>query len=232
MTQCQHNAIGHCCSAAKKDEFAGYVPPAAGTTGRSLFISTTTPPISASAGHDATSRHHQANHAHCHQRKSPMLFHVSSAIGHYIAVVDSPPSNAVSPSISSNPRDDEFTADFFKGFATIACITLLYASLSPLWHAVFQGDNPPRPLFLNAAVSVVALVGILLGAPCLDDMVGKPSLAPPSPTSAGNNVSTRWSLYSFRGSIELGFWKCLGTTAHIFGMSLITVNHGAFFFCK
>lgn len=111
-----------------------------------------------------------------------MQFHVSAAIDHYIAMVDSPAAlNALSPSNHpmSHPDEDILATDFFKGFATIACITLLYASLSLLWYVVFQGDNPPPPLFLNMAVSVVALLGILLSVACLDDMVGKASLVPP-----------------------------------------------------
>ena len=100
----------------------------------------------------------------------------------------------------------QYTAEFIKGFMTIAGITLIYASLAPLWFIVFQGDNTCPPLFLNATVSVVAFVGIVLGAPWLDQRVDKCSSALAEAASDTN----RWGMKSFQGGIELGLWKFLG----------------------
>lgn len=38
----------------------------------------------------------------------------------------------------------------------------------------------------------------------------------------------KWGWKSFRGGAELGLWKFLGTTCHLYGLSLTTANHGAF----
>lgn len=112
--------------------------------------------------------------------------------------------------------------EFKKGFATIGFITLLNASLSPVWHVVFENGGPP-PLFLNAVISVVALSGLLLGAPLLDGKVEKSSAL------AASQDDEKWSKQSFRGGMELGFWKGLGTTCHVYGLALTSANHGAFF---
>lgn len=119
-------------------------------------------------------------------------------------------------------EDEEKESDEFKkGFAIIALITLFNASLSPVWHAVYEGNGPP-PLFLNAVVSITAFLGLVVGAPLLDGSVES--------TSALKDTSEeeKWSAKSFRGGMELGLWKGLGTTCHIYGMALTTANHGAF----
>lgn len=128
-------------------------------------------------------------------------------------------SSSTTTDTTSTEEDDE-NAEFQKGFAIIAFITLLNASLAPVWHVVFEGNGPP-PLFLNAIVSVTALVGLLLGGSVLDDSVE-------SMSALAGAEEEKWAWKSWRGGIELGFWKGLGTTCHIFGMSLTTANHGAF----
>jgi drug/metabolite transporter (DMT)-like permease len=118
--------------------------------------------------------------------------------------------------------DDDFDAEYKKGIKIIAIITLLNASLAPIWHTVFASGNGPPPLFLNAIVSIVALLGLLAGGSLLDSSVES------SAALADSSDREKWSMQSFRGGMELGLWKGLGTTCHIYGMSLTTANHGAF----
>lgn len=94
--------------------------------------------------------------------------------------------------------------DFIKGFATIGFITVLNASLAPAWHAVYDSTVAPPPLFLNAAVGLVALLGLLVGGPWLDD------------AGDAQNFPNRqtWNAQSWKGGLELGFWKGLGTYLH------------------
>lgn len=97
---------------------------------------------------------------------------------------------------------DMSSAEYQQGFAIIAFITLLNASLAPVWHTVFDGNGPP-PLFLNAIVSVTALIGLLVGAPLLDSNLD-------SMSNLAENSEDKWSAQSFRGGMELGVWKGLG----------------------
>jgi hypothetical protein len=117
---------------------------------------------------------------------------------------------------NNDTNDDEFQ----KGFMIIGFITLLNASLSPVWHFVFEGAHTPPPLFLNAVVSLTALSGLLMGGPFLDGSVGSGSSALAKTNSnshAGNDndnntqTQTQWSAQSWRGGMELGLWKGLGT---------------------
>ncbi|KAL3935512.1 MAG: hypothetical protein SGBAC_008985 [Bacillariaceae sp.] len=119
--------------------------------------------------------------------------------------------------VTEDGSDDEYK----KGVAIIGFITLLNASLAPVWHTVFSGGNGPPPLFLNAIVSVVALIGLLAGGSLLDSSVE-------SSSALADSSEQKWSKKSFRGGMELGLWKGLGTTCHIYGMALTTANHGAF----
>mmetsp|Transcript_4246 Transcript_4246/g.6084 ORF Transcript_4246/g.6084 Transcript_4246/m.6084 type:complete len:425 (-) Transcript_4246:387-1661(-) len=123
--------------------------------------------------------------------------------------------------MTTNGEEEFSDEEYKKGFAIIGLITLFNASLAPVWHVVFEGNAPP-PLFLNAVVSVIALLGLLAGGPFLDKSVD-------SMSSLADSGEEKWSGKSFRGGMELGFWKGLGTTCHIFGLSLTSANHGAFF---
>lgn len=108
---------------------------------------------------------------------------------------------------------------YAKGFAIIAFICLLNASTNPLWHVSFAGSNSPPPLFMNAAIAVTALFGLLGGSAMsqqsADDTIQSYSEKLPIP-------------YELYGGMELGVWKFLGTSAHVFGLSLTSANHGAF----
>jgi hypothetical protein len=97
---------------------------------------------------------------------------------------------------------DTSSEEYKQGIAIIAFITLLNASLAPVWHTVFAEGGPP-PLFLNAVVSVVAFIGLLIIGPLLDRNVDSMSAL------AGTNEE-KWGFKSFRGGMELGFWKGLG----------------------
>lgn len=108
---------------------------------------------------------------------------------------------------STDSEEQSFSdEEYKKGFATIGFITLLNASLAPVWHVVFEGNGPP-PLFLNAVVSVIALMGLLAGGPFLDKSVD-------SMSSLAESGAEKWSAKSFRGGMELGFWKGLGKLLH------------------
>jgi hypothetical protein len=98
---------------------------------------------------------------------------------------------------------DTSSEEYQQGFAIISFITLLNASLAPVWHTVFTDGGPP-PLFLNAVVSVVALIGLLTLGPLLDRNVD-------SMSALAESNEEKWSIKSFRGGMELGVWKGLGT---------------------
>ena len=97
---------------------------------------------------------------------------------------------------------DTSSEEYQQGFAIISFITLLNASLAPVWHTVFADGGPP-PLFLNAVVSVVALIGLLTLGPLLDRNVD-------SMSALAESNEEKWSMKSFRGGMELGVWKGLG----------------------
>ena len=101
-------------------------------------------------------------------------------------------------------QGNDFDKEYQKGILTIGFITLLNASLAPVWHTVFASGNGPPPLFLNAVVSIVALIGLLVGGSFLDNNVE-------STSALADSEDEKWSMKSFRGGIELGFWKGLGT---------------------
>uniref|UniRef100_A0A6U6LLQ7 EamA domain-containing protein n=1 Tax=Odontella aurita TaxID=265563 RepID=A0A6U6LLQ7_9STRA len=138
-------------------------------------------------------------------------------------------------------------AEYQRGLITVGFITLVFASMSPALHYALgpeSGNAAPPVLLLNAAVSIVALSGLVFGGPLLEastplprsllqnrqkkateEVSGSPSVdaetASSSATYFGLDVSTR-------AGLELGSWKFLGTTANLYGLSLTTADHGAF----
>ena len=109
-------------------------------------------------------------------------------------------------------------------------IIFLFASNSPVLHTVFTSEAAPPVLLVNAAISSVVLLGLVLGGGLLE------AKAQPSRTSAlkqdwsNDDVpdSRSTSKLRFQAGVELGFWKFLGTSANLAGLSLTTANHGAF----
>jgi hypothetical protein len=112
------------------------------------------------------------------------------------------------------PQKQQATpSDYTQGVAIIAFITLLNASLSPVWHTVYA-NAPPPPLFLNAIVGLTAFGGLLAGGPFLDG----------DEAPAMNDDGTPrepWAWSSWRGGMELGVWKGLGTLDMIIGVAVV-----------
>jgi hypothetical protein len=105
--------------------------------------------------------------------------------------------------------------EYQRGLLTIVAITFLFASNSPALHAAFTDSSPPV-LLVNAAISCVALVGLLFGGSVLESNTPQPSTL-----IEDENVS-------LQAGIELGLWKFLGTTANLAGLSMTSADHGAF----
>jgi drug/metabolite transporter (DMT)-like permease len=127
------------------------------------------------------------------------------------------------------PSIDAFTSMIFgmkgnseyqRGLVTIAFITLLFASNSPVLHAAFSSGLEPPVLLLNAAVSVVALAGLWLGGESLESNTQLPS----SLLSMSMEEQEKLTL---QAGAELGLWKFLATTANLYGLALTTAGHGA-----
>lgn len=139
---------------------------------------------------------------------------------------------AAASSVSSISTDAPLVSEeeYQRGLLTIGFCTLVFASMSPAMHAALGGSAAPPVLLLNAAVSVLALVGLVLTGPFLEKIVPKPSTlqqdaAPVKGTGASSNVFLDTTT---KAGLELGLWKFLGTTANLYGLSLTTADHGAF----
>ncbi len=111
-----------------------------------------------------------------------------------------------------------FDDEYKRGLLTIGFITFLFATNSPVLHWAFtSGETPPPVLLVNTAVSIVALVGLLLGGDTLEDTGSA------LPSENKENINNN----DWLGGLELGVWKFLGTTANLFGLALTTASHGA-----
>ena len=115
--------------------------------------------------------------------------------------------------------------EYQRGLITIGFCTLVFASMSPAMHATLGGSVPPPVLLLNAAVSTLALIGLLLSGPLLERFIPKPSTLKEA-TEVGESNS--WFDTTAKAGLELGMWKALGTTANLYGLSYTTADHGAF----
>lgn len=112
--------------------------------------------------------------------------------------------------------------EYQRGLVTVAFITLLFASNSPALRSTFTAvEHAPPVLLLNAVASIAALSGLLVGGPLLTAVTELPSALDADATDA---VDER----SIRAGLELGFWKYLGTSANLYGLSLTSAGHGAF----
>lgn len=131
------------------------------------------------------------------------------------------------------PTNFDSEKEYRRGLATIGLITLVFASMSPVMHAALatpEGGTAMAPpvLLLNAAVSVIALFGLVVGGPVLQANTELPislqlNQEKMKQTKPDNGVDL-----ATRAGLELGLWKFLGTTANLFGLALTTSAHGAF----
>ena len=120
---------------------------------------------------------------------------------------------AITPTISD--------AEYKRGLATVAFITLLFASNSPALRFAFtSAEHVPPVLLVSAVASCTALSSLLVGGPLLSSL--------PTPSTLDANASTTIDPTSIRAGLELGLWKSLGTAANLYGLSLTSASHGAF----
>ena len=123
--------------------------------------------------------------------------------------------------------------EYRRGLATIGLITLVFASMSPVMHAALatpEGGTAMAPpvLLLNAAVSVIALFGLVVGGPVLQANTELPISLQLNQEKLKQTKSDDGLDLAARAGLELGLWKFLGTTANLFGLALTTSSHGAF----
>ena len=113
-------------------------------------------------------------------------------------------------------------AEYRTGLATVAFITLLFASNSPALRSAFTSVSVVPPVLLvNAIAGSTAITSLLLGGPLLASMTAPPSTLAPDASDSLDEVS-------LRAGLELGTWKTLGTAANLLGLSLTSAGHGAF----
>jgi drug/metabolite transporter (DMT)-like permease len=141
-----------------------------------------------------------------------------------------------------NSNTDDAAVVYKRGLATIAFITFLFASNSPALHAAYSEVHMQPPvLLLNAACSSVAMIGMLLTGPLLDQVVDKPSLLQNQsdeddavPKSKEINQKNLLALVvgennlTLQAGIELGLLKFVGTLANMYGLSQTSADHGSF----
>ncbi|KAL3904747.1 MAG: hypothetical protein SGARI_004779, partial [Bacillariaceae sp.] len=114
------------------------------------------------------------------------------------------------------------SSEYQRGLVTIGFITLLFSSNSPVLHAAFSSSEITAPpvLLLNAAVSCIALVGLVLGGDSMESGAIRPAELQDVSEEEENKLA-------IQGGCELGLWKFLGTTANLYGLALTTAGHGA-----
>jgi len=142
---------------------------------------------------------------------------LSSATSQDIVVVDGMPTPILVDS------EEDATNTYRAGLITIGFITLLFASNSPILRSAWESTSSAPPvLLINAAVSVVGLVGVIASSPFLNQIVNDPSAQGNTSKDAnnnGNDLAARIIGSSAIAGVELGLWKFLGTTTN-----LITVH--------
>jgi len=137
-------------------------------------------------------------------------------------------SSSSSSSSNANIDGDEYQ----RGLLTVGFITFLFSTNSPVLHGALSGNHPPPVLLVNAAVSLVALVGLVLSpSKATDERTTTTSATiatttTPTPKPPSSFPDSR-SNPSWVGGLELGAWKFLGTTLNLYGLALTTASHGA-----
>lgn len=151
---------------------------------------------------------------------------LSSATSQDIVVVDGMPTPILVDS------EEDATNTYRAGLITIGFITLLFASNSPILRSAWESTSSAPPvLLINAAVSVVGLVGVIASSPFLNQIVNDPSAQGNTSKDAnnnGNDLAARIIGSSAIAGVELGLWKFLGTTTNLYGLSQTSSDHGAF----
>ena len=124
-------------------------------------------------------------------------------------------------------EEDQVTEDSYqRGLATIGFITLLFASNSPALRSVFDlSVVSPPVLLINAGVTLIGLLGVVLTAPLMNQIVVD---IPKTKLDTGSNFVSRIVGLSTYAGFELGLWKTIGTTLNIYGLSATSSDHGAF----
>lgn len=156
-----------------------------------------------------------------------------------VQIVDAsgmPPLEITTESVSVDVVEEDDTAAAYRnGLITIGFITLLFASNSPVLHSAFElTSNTPPVLLINAIVSSVGLLGVVLVSPFLEKFITDPSSVAnsmeedSSEMKLSNNGLVEILGPSAIAGAELGLWKMLGTTANIYGLSQTSSDHGAF----
>ena len=150
-----------------------------------------------------------------------------------IVVVDGMPVPILISSGSTIPsfEDEMATTAYRNGLVTIGFITLLFASNSPIIRSAWDSTAiDPPVLFINAAVSVVGLIGVIASSPFLGQIVKDPSQGITSEEAkiSDKDLTSRIMGPSVIAGVELGLWKCIGVTANISGLSQTSSDHGAF----
>ena len=132
-------------------------------------------------------------------------------------------------------NDDEAATRYRNGLITIGFITLLFASNSPVLHSAFElTSNTPPVLLINAIVSFVGLLGVIIVSPFLGKFVPDPSASAKQFDEESSTEKVTDNLLidilgpSAIAGAELGVWKMLGTTSNIYGLSQTSSDHGAF----
>jgi hypothetical protein len=98
------------------------------------------------------------------------------------------------------PIDD---GEYKRGLATVAFITLLFASNSPALRAAFtEVEHVPPVLLVSAVASVTALSSLVVGGPLLASY--------PRPSTLDADATDAIDAVSLRAGAELGLWKALG----------------------
>ena len=119
---------------------------------------------------------------------------------------------SLSPPSTTNRR-------YQTGLITIGFCTLAFASMSPITKWVLSGEQEISVLVLNAMTSTLAF--FLFGSEVL---IWKPFLwsddGAASTKREDNSNNDAW-----KGGLELGVWKSLGTTANLYSLSMTTADH-------
>lgn len=138
----------------------------------------------------------------------------------------SPPVSSFS--LQQQQQQQESTTLYQTGLITIGFCTLAFASLSPISKWVLSGEQEISVLLFNAMTTTLAFFFVSTGGSHLERIFlsnrdNEGPLVNDLHESDSRNNNDAW-----KGGLELGLWKSLGTTANLYGLSMTTADHGAF----